>query len=168
MLRSELSVAKFVKNMFRLADLAIRPLEIHDLRRVCDLEKRCFPAPWSDTSIAYEILENPRSCSFVVLKENVVIGYALYWQIGFEAHLARVAINPGFRRKNVGSYLLNYLIKDIRGKNIAVVYLEVRRSNIAAKNLYLKHGFIIDGVRKNYYLDENEDAILMSLPLKEG
>lgn len=165
---NDITEIDLTKNTFSLTDLVIRAMEVQDLRRVCDLERSCFQAPWSEKSLADEILENPRSRTFVVLKNGVVIGYALYWHIDMEAHLARITINRGFRRKNIGSFLLNYLIKDIQNRNISVVYLEVRRSNIAAQNLYLKHGFLIDGVRKNYYLDENEDAILMSLPLKEG
>ena len=77
------------------------------------------------------------------------------------------SVDKNYRRKQIGSSLLSCLINDWRLKKIKTGHLEVRRSNDAARNLYLKYGFEA-GVRKNYYLKEKEDAILMSISLRRG
>ncbi len=149
-------------------NLEIRKMTPDDLDRVLHLARECFIEPWSRNNFRCEIEENTFSNPHVVLSKNDIIGFSIYWCFDMEAHLANFAIDPRFRRQNVGSYLLGYVISDILRRNIYEIYLEVRASNEAARNLYLKHGFKEVGVRRNYYSREREDAILMSLILKEG
>ena len=143
-------------------------MQVGDLERVCELEKQAFPDVRSKKNIAYEVLENSLSFAYVVEKDHLVIGYAIFWRVGTEAHLMDFAVDKNHRRKKIGSSLLNYLINDWKLKKIQAGHLEVRRSNEAAWNLYLKYGFEVAGVRKNYYSKEKEDAILMSVSLRRA
>ncbi len=162
------STAPVVEPTKRMPSLEIRRMLLSDLDRVVYLEKESFPDPWSEQNFTYEIVENQFSQPYVVTNNGHVIGYSVHWCFDIEAHLANFAVDESFRRQNVGSYLLGFLISDILRKNIHSIYLEIRASNEAARNLYKKHGFREDGVRKHYYLKEKDDAILMSLSLKEG
>ena len=143
-------------------------MEISDLDMVCKLENSIFPDPWSRNNFLYEIEKNEHSSPYVALDGRKILGYSVHWCLDIEAHIANFAVDNNFRRRNVGSFLLGYVISDIVQKKIHKIYLELRSSNLAAKNLYVKHGFQMDGIRKNYYLKQKDDAILMSLTLKEG
>lgn len=149
-------------------DIIFRKMQLHDLEQVSELETRVFREPWSRQHLLHEILDKSISFSFVVEKDEQVIGYALYWAISDEAHIAKLAVDERYRRRKYGDFLLCSVLEEMRGQKVRVVYLEVRRSNIAAQSLYLKHGFKITGTRKNYYSNDQEDALLMSLSLKEG
>lgn len=153
---------------FEIPGILIRKMQLQDLDKVHELETKIFNDPWSRESFAYEIRNNPFSFLFVVEKDKEIIGYAVYWYLNHEAHIANLAIDQKFRRKKIGELLLSYLLNEMKSQNVRVVHLEVRRSNIAAQNLYLKKGFKITGVRKNYYVKGREDAVLMNLFLKEG
>lgn len=145
----------------------IREMQIQDLDRVFEIERNVFVTPWSRKSIAHEI-NNPQAISLVAEKNAMIIGYVICWWFDGEAHIGTLAIVPAFRRKKVGTELFVHLLDDLSQKNVEVIYLEVRRSNLAAQNLYWKNGFEICGVRRNYYTKEKEDALLLSLSLKEG
>ncbi|NIR50541.1 ribosomal protein S18-alanine N-acetyltransferase [candidate division KSB1 bacterium] len=138
-----------------------------DLNSVHGIERKSFRNPWSRQSIAREI-RNPDSLTLVVEKDHFVVGYVICWCVCDEAHVGTLAVDSRFRRTKIGEKLLRQLTKDLTRKNINHVYLEVRHSNLAAQKLYKKFGFKVSGVRKNYYSKENEDALLMSLSLKEG
>ncbi len=149
------------------AKTRIRPMSIEDLERILQLEESSFPDPWTRNNFSHEVVTNEFSNACVIEVDGELAGYAVYWCFDIEAHLANFAIDSRYRRQNVGSILLKHVIEDIRNKNIGNIYLEVRASNVAARKLYAKHGFVEDGVRKNYYLKEKDDAVLMSLSLKE-
>jgi ribosomal-protein-alanine N-acetyltransferase len=153
---------------FAEQDIFFRKMQIHDVEQVIELERSIFRDPWSRNHFVHEILDNPISFSFVVEKEMRVIGYVISWRIDDEAHLAKLAIDEGFQRRNIGGFFLCKVLEEMKCDEVRIVYLEVRRSNVAAQNLYLKHGFKIIGTRKNYYSKDKEDALLMSLSLKEG
>jgi len=150
-----------------MTDLSIREMQLSDLDRVCELEKACFSDPWPRQSFARDVSENAISHPFVVLSGNEIIGYTVYRCIDREAELTNFAIAPGFRRRHVGSFLLGYVVSDILRKGIEDVHLELRGANDAARNLYLKHGFKEVGVRKDYYVKQKDDAVLMTLSLRE-
>ncbi|MFQ5750746.1 MAG: ribosomal protein S18-alanine N-acetyltransferase [bacterium] len=153
---------------YEISEILIRNMQLRDLDQVCKLERSIFAHPWSRKSITYEILDNPFSYALMAEMENKLIGCAIGWCIDTEAHIGTFAVDVNFRRKGIGGLLLGSLITDFKHKRVRRVYLEVRRSNIAAQSLYLKYGFKFCGERKNYYSKENEDALLMSLSLKEG
>ncbi|MFQ5864607.1 MAG: ribosomal protein S18-alanine N-acetyltransferase [bacterium] len=149
-------------------EIIIRKMQLQDLNKVWELETRIFRDPWSRNHLYHEILDNSISFSFVVERDREVIGYAIYWFIDNEAHIAKLAIDASFRGKQYGDFLLCRVLEEMKCQKVQVVYLEVRRSNQAAQQLYLKHGFKLIGTRRNYYSNDKEDALLMSLSLKEG
>ncbi len=152
----------------RVVTMHFREMDLEDLAHVVQLEEDSFPDPWSKNNFSYEVVNNELSEACVVEHNGKIIGYAVYWCFDIEAHLANFAIDSRYRRQNVGSLLLEHVIANIRKKGVSNIYLEVRAANVAALNLYAKRGFVEDGVRKGYYLKDKDDAILMSLSLKEG
>jgi len=147
--------------------MIIRKMEMADLEYILQVENECFPDPWTKNNFTSEVLENKHSNPCVVEYENKIVGYAVYWCFDIEAHIANFAVTNKHRRKKIGSLLLEYIFEDVACRNITKIYLEVRASNEAARSLYTKYGFVEDYIRKNYYLKEKDDAILMSLSLKE-
>ncbi len=91
-----------------------------------------------------------------------IIGYAGMWMLADEAHITSLATPGQRRRQGIGESLLQYLIELATRKQARVATLEARVSNIPAQNLYLKYGFEKQGVRRNYYLDNHEDAVVMT------
>ncbi len=85
------------------------------------------------------------------------------WIILDEAHVATIAIQPDFRRMHIGQRLLALALEDAVQGGAKLAYLEVRRSNLAAQNMYQQFGFVVNGLRPRYYLDNGEDALLMVL-----
>lgn len=168
MLSGEFTLVQKPSSNSETLGINIREMQVGDLERVCELEKQAFPDTRSQNNIEYEVLENSLSFAYVVEKDRSIIGYAIYWRVDTEAHLLDFAIDKNYRRKQIGSSLLSYLINDWRLKKIQEGHLETRRSNVAARNMYLKYGFEVIGVRKNYYSKEKEDAILMSIFLRRG
>ena len=92
-----------------------------------------------------------------------VVGDIVVWIILDEAHVATIAILPDFRRMHIGQRLLAFALEDAVQGGAKLAYLEVRRSNLAAQNMYLQFGFEVNGLRPRYYLDNGEDALLMTL-----
>jgi len=139
----------------------IRPITPADIDAVWNIEKMCFSVPWSRQSFVLEVEKN--KCARYVVAEHlgIVIGYGGMWLIVDEAHITNIAVHPLFRRKGVGEAILKALMMEARRMGIDRMTLEVRASNIAAQNLYKKLGFVEVGVRKGYYSDNNEDAIIM-------
>lgn len=127
---------------------------------ICLINSLCFPIPWSRAAIENEIV-NENSLYIVALKEDEVIGYAGTWLILDEGHITNIAVHPKFRSLGIASYLLKELIQQCKCYAIHHMTLEVRASNAAAQNLYRKFGFVNEGIRKNYYSDNGEDAIIM-------
>ena len=129
---------------------------------VYELSKSCFSVPWSLDSISYEI-ENP--LAKYVIAENLstkeVLGFAGVWIVAGEGDITNIAVNPSYRKQGIASRLLEKLFEVCKENNCAEITLEVRASNIAAQNLYKKFNFKEEGIRKKYYSDNGEDAIIM-------
>ncbi|HBZ6637379.1 ribosomal protein S18-alanine N-acetyltransferase [Clostridium botulinum] len=131
-----------------------------DIDAVLEISLLSFPTPWSKESYIQE-LANPLANYIVAKYDNKIIGFIGAWLIIDEVHITNIAVCPDFRRKNVASTLLDSLI-EINKKAGCISYtLEVRASNIPAQELYKKYGFVENGIRKNYYQDNKEDAIIM-------
>jgi len=129
-----------------------------DLDEILKIEETCFKTPWSRKSF-----ENDFKKDFAVLLvaeySGVIAGYAISWLIVDELHIANLAVHPDFRDRGIGESLIRTLLAN--SENYSMAGLEVRRSNKTARKLYKKLGFEEVGVRKNYYVEEGEDAILM-------
>ena len=137
---------------------------IHD---ICDIEKKCFSDPYSETLISKDVLNTNCQC-YALCIENNVVGYYMCTTVLDEAELQRIAVDPDFRSLGIASLLMEHLIKQCVSQNISNIYLEVRESNIPARNLYEKYKFIQTGLRKNYYRDNGENAVLYTLSLNGG
>jgi ribosomal-protein-alanine N-acetyltransferase len=140
--------------------MIFRPMLEVDLTRVVEIEKASMPSPWSK-ELFEEELRRERAQYFVVEKDGVVAGYMGYWEAPEEAHIINLAIGPEFRKQGLGQEMiercLDFAIK--RGARLAT--LEARESNEAARNLYEKCNFRTVAIRKKYYSDNQEDAVVM-------
>lgn len=141
--------------------LCIRKMKIKDLDKVLEIEKLCFPTPWSRTSFLGELRDNKFAYYIVAEKDDELIGYGGMWVIINEAHVTNVAVKPGWRGKGVGKFIMLELMKRAKLMGCNSMTLEVRTSNIVAQKLYAKLGFKLRGIRKGYYIDTGEDAYIM-------
>ena len=128
--------------------------------QIAELEKCCFNDPWSESSIASE-LNNRLSCWLVALDGNVVIGYVGSQTVLRETDMMNIAVHPAYRKQGVAKSLIQNLIDTISQQGSHSLMLEVRQSNEPAKNLYLSLGFETVGIRKNYYRNPRENALIL-------
>ena len=137
-----------------------------DVPEIAALDKECFKIPWSQSAFQAE-MENVFAHYIVAKKDGSCIGYCGFWQVYDEGDITNVAVSPICRRLGIGSMLIKEIIKEAKENKLVCLNLEVRKSNIAAQNLYKKYGFHVVGERKNYYSDNKEDAYIMKLTLED-
>jgi ribosomal-protein-alanine N-acetyltransferase len=142
-------------------DLIIRQAEEKDIKPMADMDILCFSTPWSEKSFEQEIKENPLAFYVVAETDGRIVGYAGLWFIEDEGHITNVSVHPEFRRRRIGEALISVLLAYTIKNGVLGHTLEVRVSNNAAISLYMKFGFESAGVRKGYYADNGEDAIIM-------
>ena len=151
-----------------------------DVPAVMEIERESFPLPWSSYTYRHELTENKHSHYIVVRSRQPdadrrvwwkrmlrlgilpIVGYGGFWLITDETHISTIAVAPRHRRKGIGELLLAHMIAQAIEMNASLVTLEVRVSNQAAQNLYLKYGFAVTGKRLRYYRDNEEDAHIMT------
>ena len=139
----------------------IKPLTLELVDGVYEVELSCFSHPWEKKSFVDEV-NNPLARYFVLISDNEVIGYAGLWHIIDEGHITNIAIKKDFQGKGFSNLLMDELIKYKSENKLSFLTLEVRESNVKARNLYEKFDFKEIGRRQNYY-ENNETAILYSL-----
>ncbi len=134
---------------------------------VLAIERVSFPNPWHESTFRGEIQNRSLSFPLVMVQteDNQVVGYIIFWQIGDEVQVNNIAIHPDFRRRGLGETLLRHALARAKQQGANYVSLEVRQSNFAAQALYRKLGFQSLGVRRFYYSNPAEDAIVMGLDL---
>jgi ribosomal-protein-alanine N-acetyltransferase len=141
-------------------------MNAEDISIVLEIDRISFPIPWPERSYRFELLENPAAYLLVAEsvedQERTVVGYIGFWYIIDEMHISTLAVHTDHRRKGIGDRLLKEVMRRARGMGAELITLEVRESNFAALNMYKKHGFVINGRRKHYYRDNNEDAFVMT------
>ena len=142
--------------------MTVSTMQREDVKAIALLEKECFASPWTEETL-YEELVNPTAVFLVAKEEDRVIGYIGSNNILGEVFITNVAVLPDYRRKGVGSALLDGLIDICRENGALYLTLEVRKSNISAINLYEKKGFSSVGHRKNFYSNPTEDALIYTL-----
>jgi [ribosomal protein S18]-alanine N-acetyltransferase len=169
----------------------VSAMTIRDVAEVTALEQRVFTCPWSVHAFRYEVQQNPMAHFAVVrprqsagqdrvsggpvqrwLHRSVsgpattpLLGYGGLWMIVDEAHICTLAVHPEWRGKGLGDLLLQYLLDKALVLEAAVATLEVRASNHVAQRLYRKYTFAEAGLRKGYYQDDHEDALIMTTVL---
>lgn len=131
----------------------------HTAQIAC-LETVCFSDPWSEKSIASE-LNNPLSLWLVALDGETVVGYVGSQSVMGETDMMNLAVSPDYRRQGIGEQLVEELIRQLQEQQNRCLSLEVRSSNLPARKLYEKMGFFLVGLRKNYYRNPKEDALIM-------
>ncbi|KRT74250.1 MAG: SSU ribosomal protein S18P alanine acetyltransferase, ribosomal-protein-alanine N-acetyltransferase [Deltaproteobacteria bacterium CSP1-8] len=140
----------------------IRDLAHEDLDGVMAIEKESFPSPWSRALFEEEI---GRGFSDAIVAVDVpggsVAGYAICWTVGYESHLLNIAVRPDARNQGVGRSLLKECIRRGVRAGGRTITLEVRAGNEPALSLYRRDGFRFTGVRRGYYTDTGEDAIVL-------
>lgn len=137
-----------------------------DIFDILAIEKQSFSTPWSEKSFRMS-LENPITHAFVKMHEGKVVGYALYSVLFEDCELYNIAVSPENRGQGIGNEMLSAVLNDCLRRGGEILRLEVRNSNLAARSLYRKFGFIEEGIRKNYYQNPTEDAILMHLSMEK-
>lgn len=142
--------------------IKVTPMTLEDLNEVLEIEVLAFSTPWSRNSFLYELLENERAFYLTAKNEyGRIMGYVGMWIVFDEGHITNLATHPQYRRQGVARSLMDQLILDSKERGVRYLTLEVRRTNSEAQELYQKLGFVHMGVRRKYYLDNNEDALIM-------
>lgn len=142
-------------------NVQIRIMNENDAVEVAKISILSFSSPWSTESYIQEI-KNPVALYLVAVINNNIVGFIGTWNVLDESHITNVAVHPDFRKQKIGSLLLENLINTCEKQhNTSSFDLEVRANNIPAQKLYSKFGFKNNGIRKGYYTDNKEDAILM-------
>lgn len=172
--------------------VVVVPMETRDIPAVMEIEHVSFTTPWSASAYRHELEHNDLAHYLVLLPREAVasrteqrapslrdrisgwllgvniigrpvMGYAGYWLMAGEAHISTIALDPTWRGKGLGEYLLLRTIESAMADGATLVTLEVRVSNTRAQTLYEKYGFDVVGRRKRYYHDNNEDALIMTV-----
>ena len=140
--------------------MEIRLMTADHASQVAQLEKLCFRDPWSENSVSSE-LNNPLSLWLVAVEGDKVAGYVGSQSVMGESDMMNVAVHPDFRRQGIGERLILDLIDQLNQRGNHSLTLEVRASNVSAIALYRKLGFEQVGLRKNYYRNPKEDALIL-------
>jgi len=144
--------------------MTITPLTEFHARDMAELEKQCFPLPWSEAAIRAEI-NNPVARIWGAFENGRLLGYAGLQTIVDEGYITNIATSPEHRRHGIADALLRELLACAARKTLRFLTLEVRESNTPARALYAKHGFAQAGRRRGYYEAPREDAVLMTKTL---
>ncbi len=144
----------------------IREMTEGDLDEVLEIERVTFPSPWSRPLFERELV-TPFARSFVGLRKETgqLAGYLCFWLVEQEGHVLNLAVHPQHRGQRIGTRLLGFGVEFCRQQGVQLITLEVRRSNYQAISLYRNFQFQPQGIRRRYYTDSGEDAIIMGLNL---
>lgn len=146
-------------------ELKLRRMTLRDIDNVLVVERRAFTAPWSRQAFLTELLDNHFARYIVAEANHRIVGYAGVWLIVDEGHITNIAVDPDFRGIHLGESLLRALMAVCGANGGRRMTLEVRVSNDVAQNLYRKLGFTVAGMRRGYYTDNREDALIMWVDL---
>lgn len=146
-------------------DYQLIPLAHEHLGQAAEIERLCFSDPWSEKMLA-EHLANPCSLTLAAVGDTGrLLGYVGLLAVVDEGYITNVAVRPDCRRQGIASSLLQALEARGRARNLTFLTLEVRQSNAPARALYEKLGYLQAGLRRNYYENPREDAIIMTKTL---
>lgn len=140
--------------------MKIIPMNEGHVAQVAALEKLCFSDPWSENSVASE-LENPLSLWLIAEEDGAVCGYVGSQTVLDETDMMNIAVRPDCRRKGIAAALITELVSRLKAQGSRILRLEVRESNFSAIALYEALGFTQLGLRKNYYRNPKENALIL-------
>lgn len=142
-------------------DVAIRKMCEEDIDAVYEIELDLFPTPWPRRSFVFEVGNQSATYAVVAAENDAVIGYAIGWFVAEELHIGNVAVRRDRQDRGVGRRLLDDLVREASTRRTSYITLEVRVSNVKAIALYRKYGFKGVAIRRSYYSDNGEDAMVM-------
>ncbi|HET7578759.1 MAG TPA: ribosomal protein S18-alanine N-acetyltransferase [Bacillales bacterium] len=142
-------------------NVRFRYMTLEDISGVLKVEHASFSMPWSEAAFYNELTGNRFATYILAEMDGKIIGYCGVWVIIDEAHITNIALMPEYRGKKIGEALLRTAMQYARMRGARKMTLEVRVSNEVAQALYRKLGFEPGGIRKNYYTDNYEDALVM-------
>jgi ribosomal-protein-alanine N-acetyltransferase len=146
----------------QITRVRIEAMTLHDLPRVREIEAASFAVPWPRDAYRAELQDNQVACYLVARDDaGVVVGFAGMWVIFDEAHVTTIAVDRVRRGERIGERLLLALVDRAMARGARWMTLEVRPSNTVARSLYRKYGFRDVALRKRYYSDNGEDAVVM-------
>lgn len=142
----------------------IKPLDRLLSKELSQLHTFCFKKSWSEK----DFCPTSNRFGFMVLKENVLIGFILYHIMGKDAEILTLCVHPFYQNQKIGHQLIQHMIKNTRQQNLHKIFLEVATNNKAALKLYQKNRFQKIGIRKNYYIQNEKgiDALAMQHIIK--
>jgi [ribosomal protein S18]-alanine N-acetyltransferase len=145
------------------AELDVRLLAMRrrHLRSVLRIESKVYPVPWSMSLFLSELALRSTRAYYVAFLGRQIVGYAGLMMTLDDGHVTTIAVDPAWHRHKIGTRLLLALAREARRRGATSLTLEVRLGNKAAQNLYRRFGFRPVGVRKNYYAETKEDALVM-------
>lgn len=145
-----------------MENLTLKKLDKEDVNGLYEVSSLSLKETWSLGSIEQEL--SNKFARYIVCKDgDKVIGFIGAWLIASEGQITNLAVHPDYRKKGIGKKLMKSLISSLKNEDCNAITLEVRESNTVAKNLYKNLGFLSEGIRKNFYEDNKEDANIMWL-----
>jgi ribosomal-protein-alanine N-acetyltransferase len=141
--------------------ISFRLMTVADIDQILVIEHAAFATPWSREAFLNEMVNNPYASYIVMQESEKIIGYCGLWVVLEDAHVTNIAILPEYRGKKLGEALLSQAMELTKALGAERLSLEVRVSNHVAQSLYRKLGFQNGGLRKKYYTDNGEDALVM-------
>lgn len=143
------------------ADIEIHRMRRRDVRDVYEIERRVYPRPWSASLFFSEIAQKSSRVYLVAMHEGALVGYGGLMCQGDEGHITTLAVMPEYQGRGIGGRLLDSLVTEARSRSTRTLALEVRIANWRAQRLYSWFGFRPLGIRRNYYAETGEDALVM-------
>jgi ribosomal-protein-alanine N-acetyltransferase len=152
----------------KITTVHIRAMQERDIPAVREIDRMSFSLPWPERAYRYEITKTTTSLLYVAEldepgEDGRVVGMVVAWLVLDEAHIATIAVHPDLRRQGIAEKLLLVALEKSLQNGATQAMLEVRTSNLAARNLYHRFDFEVVGRRPRYYRDNHEDAVLMNL-----
>ena len=144
----------------------IRQMVADDITAVMEVDKASFSSPWTEEIFHLELDKNENAHYYVMILDDKIIGYAGMWVVIDDAQITNIAVLPEHRGHKLGETLFNFLCQKAILMGVSQLSLEVRVSNVIAQKMYRKFGLVPGGIRKNYYSDNREDAIVMWVNLQ--
>jgi ribosomal-protein-alanine N-acetyltransferase len=146
-------------------DIKLTQMTDTHIGQVLAIERAVFDSPWTSQMFQQQVRGVFGSIPTVAVIDGRVVGYQVAWFVEDEVHLVNIAVRRGYQERGIGSMLLRHLIEDALEQRKAIITLEVRANNNVAQAFYHRFLFRTIGVRKGYYSDNREDALLMALDL---
>lgn len=147
--------------------IKIEKMSAQDIKSVVELDKNSLLESWNEQNYK-ESLENPNYCILTAKFDNKIVGFISMYCAANEGYICNIAVEKNYRKCGIGTSLMNDIITLSKGKDLKFLTLEVRESNTGAIKFYEKLGFITLGIRKNFYSNPSENAVIMTLYFKNG